>query len=211
VLRRVVDFAAEFPIALGEPLREEKVLAESIKGGVPLSEEEQLLEACCQGSMEAFERLYGIHAPRMKSVAFHLLGNRADAEDAVQEAFLRIYRSVSRFRGSARLSTWIYRIVINAAYDLMRRRRRLREVSGGPRVDEPAGGSDAPLRVALSQCLRAIPARQRDAFVLFEVEGFSHAEIADILEVPEGTSKTLLFRARQELRRRLAPAWEARS
>jgi RNA polymerase sigma-70 factor, ECF subfamily len=202
-----VDFAADFRIALTELLRKERVLTEPAGSGASLSEEEHLVQACCEGRLEAFERLYDIHAPRMKSVAFQLLGSRADAEDAVQEAFLRVYKSISRFRGRARLSTWVYRIVINAAYDLMRRHRRLIDVE----IEESTRDEDPSLRVALAQCLRMLSPRQRDVFVLFEVEGFTHAEIGEILDVPEGTSKTLLFRARQELRRRMQPILRARS
>src|SRR5258707_4264859 len=69
----------------------------------------ELVEACKRGNLRAFERLYELHAPRMKSLAFHLVGSRADAEDTVQEAFLKVYRAVRGFEGHSSLSTWIYR------------------------------------------------------------------------------------------------------
>ena len=86
--------------------------------------EDQLLESCRRGDVAAFERLYRMHGERMKSVALNLLRRESDAEDAVQETFLKVYRGAASFRGGAALSTWIYRILVNTCYDLLRRRKR---------------------------------------------------------------------------------------
>jgi RNA polymerase sigma-70 factor (ECF subfamily) len=192
-------------------LAKEEKLSESDRPGDP-REDEPLLDAIRAGDVSAFERLYELHGARMKSVAANLLGNPADAEDAVQETFLKVYRGAAAFRGTARLSTWIYRVLVNACYDMMRRkRRRPVEVAGeaAPGTLEPefsAPASDHPLRLSLEASVKDLEPRRRSAFVLYAVEGFTHREIGEILGVPEGTSKALLFEARRDLQRRLAAA-----
>jgi len=177
--------------------------------------EAELLEGARRGDVSAFERLFQTHGERMKSLAANLLGSPSEAEDAVQETFLKIYRAASSFRGSASLSTWAYRVLVNTCYDLLRRRAR-RPESPVSWVEPPvdfgsAPAADHPLRVDLAASLAALDSRRRAAFVLFEVEGFSHREVGDILGVPEGTSRSLVFEARRELQRRLWGSREARA
>jgi RNA polymerase sigma-70 factor, ECF subfamily len=169
---------------------------------------EGLLEGCREGRPEAFERLYEQTGARMKSLAANLLGNTADAEDAVQETFLKIYRGARGFQGSAAVSTWAYRILINTCYDALRRRRRRPEDLPADGLElTAAAGADHPLRLSLEKAVRELPERERSAFLLVEVEGLSHREAAEVLEVPEATSRTLLFSARGRLKRQLgAPA-----
>jgi RNA polymerase sigma-70 factor (ECF subfamily) len=161
------------------------------------------------GDVSAFERLYSLYGDRMKSVAMNLTGNVADAEDAVQEAFLRAYRSAASFKGDSALSTWIHRIVVNVCHD-QHRRRSVRPEGRTVDLDDAAlprfeaSAHDHPLRLALEQCLDRLEPRQRDVFVLFEVEGFTHREIGGVLGMPEGTSKALLFEARRSLRKVLS-------
>ena len=162
--------------------------------------EAELIAACRRQEVRAFESLYRAHAPRLKSIAYHIAGNRQDAEDAVQETFLKLYRSIQGFHGDSTIGTWLCRIVINVCYDLARKRRRESEQ---PVEDLRAVPSQAPLRAALDDALRRIHPRHRMVFLLFEVEGLRHAEIAAILEVPEGTSKAWLFEAKKELKRML--------
>jgi len=174
--------------------------------------EDELLESCRRGEVAAFERLYELHGSRMKSIARNLLGHATDAEDAVQETFLKVYRGAASFRGSAALSTWIYRILVNTCYDALRRRRRRMEealepvpasegagggASGGAAIPAPA--ADHPLRLAIEQSLTKLAPRQRTVFLLSAVEGFSHREIAQVLDVSEGASRTLLFEAKRRL------------
>jgi RNA polymerase sigma-70 factor, ECF subfamily len=140
----------------------------------------------------------------MKSIAANLLGNVADAEDAVQETFLKVYRGAARFRGGAAPTTWIYRILINTCYDQMRRKSRRPEA---PLPDRLALASpqesDHPLRLAIEAEVSRLPERERAAFLLCEVEGFSHREAGEILEVPEATSRTFLYRAKRRLQQAL--------
>ena len=163
-------------------------------------------EASLPGQDEVvfFEELYRSHGARMKSVAYNILGNPSDAEDAVQEAFLRAYRGIAAFKGTAQGSTWMYRILVNACHDMGRQRRRRRdETELVPEDQLPAStahaATDAPLRMTLEKAVAALRPRHRDVFLLFEVEGFLHREIAEILDIAEGTSKSLLFEARREL------------
>src|SRR5437899_1115923 len=107
----------------GVPTADERCLGRPLNPDSTQSEGE-LLQECKEGNLAAFERLYQAHGSRMKSIAFNLLHNTSDAEDAVQEAFLKIYRGVGEFRADASFSTWIYRILVNACYDLARKSRR---------------------------------------------------------------------------------------
>jgi RNA polymerase sigma-70 factor, ECF subfamily len=156
-------------------------------------------------ALEAFVLLYDTHGPRLKSIAFNLLGNTADAEDAVQEAFLKAYRGWDRFKGDAAPFTWLYRIVVNSCMDAGRRRRRrpLEPDEAAPADERPATGHDHPLRLALEAAVERLAPRQRTVFLLTEVEGFTHREVAEILEIAEGTSKNDLFEAKRALRRML--------
>jgi RNA polymerase sigma-70 factor (ECF subfamily) len=153
----------------------------------------------------------------MRSVAANLLGNRADAEDAVHEAFVKLYRSITGFKGESQLSTWLFRILVNACHDLGRRRRRSPEappVGEGEeaRELEPAvAPSDPPLRLTLERLIRGLPLLPRTVFVLFEVEGFKHREIATILGIPEGTSRYALFEAKKALQAGILEAREGRA
>lgn len=165
--------------------------------------EADLLAACRRKEIRAFEHLYRVHGPRLKSIAYHIAGNRQDAEDAVQETFLKLYRAIHGFEGQSSLGTWLCRIVINVCYDVVRKRQR---EADPPAEDHPAPPAGTPLRVALDDALRRINPRHRMVFMLFEVEGLRHSEIASVLEVPEGTSKAWLFEAKKELKRLLTEA-----
>jgi RNA polymerase sigma-70 factor, ECF subfamily len=167
---------------------------------VEYGNETELLAACRRQDIRAFEQLYQAHGPRLKSVAFHIAGNRQDAEDAVQETFLKLYRSIGGFQGQSSIGTWLCRIVINVCYDLARKRQRETEPPAG---DQAAPPSQIGLKVALEDAMRRINPRHRMVFLLFEVEGMRHSEIASILDIPEGTSKSWLFEAKKELKRLL--------
>jgi RNA polymerase sigma-70 factor (ECF subfamily) len=183
---------------------EEVLLAESERPGQAPEEEEVLAADVRAGSASAFERLYELHGARMKSIAANLLGNLADAEDAVQDSFVKIYRGAASFRGGSRFSTWAYRVLVNSCYDMLRKRRRWPEPAEGAatsRLTAPA--TDHPLRLSLEACLEDLHPKRRAVFLLFEVEGLTHREVGDILGLPEATSRTLLFEAKRDLQRSL--------
>ena len=164
--------------------------------------EADLLAACRRRDFRAFEQIYLANVPRLKSMAYHILGSRPDAEDAVQETFLKLYRGIQGFHAQSSIGTWLCRILINTCYDLARKRQR--EVDrGGPTAEPAAPRNQIGLKMALDDALRRIHPNYRMVFLLFEVEGLRHSEIAAILEVPEGTSKAWLFEARKELKQLL--------
>jgi RNA polymerase sigma-70 factor (ECF subfamily) len=170
--------------------------------------EVSLAEACANGEIGAFEQIYQLYGSRMKSVAWNLLGNETDAEDAVQEAFLKAFRGREGFQGQASLATWLHRIVVNTCLDARRRAKRHPEDEPiepeTPDALHPSTGTPHhPLRMALEKSLLRLGEKQRTAFVLYEVEGFSHAEIAAMLEISEAASKNRLFEAKRELREML--------
>lgn len=156
-----------------------------------------------QPDLPAFEALFTSHGARMKSLAFNMLGNVADAEDAVQEAFLRAYRARGEFREGAALFTWVTRILINTCYDVGRRRATRRgdtSMDADVPLELPARASDHPLRLTLERAIQQLSPIYREVFLLCEVEGFTHREVAAALAIPEGTSKARLFEARRQLR-----------
>jgi RNA polymerase sigma-70 factor (ECF subfamily) len=174
------------------------------------SEDASLAAACRAGDLRAYERLYALHGARMKSLARNLLGNPSDAEDAVQDTFLKVQRSIAGFRGQSSFVTWTFRILINTCYDARRSRMRKKEVANDdstetPRSELRAPGAHPSLRMALERALAELTKHQRDVFLLYEVEGFRHAEIAGMLGVTETASKNTLFQAKKNLRQMLEP------
>ncbi|MGC1482316.1 MAG: RNA polymerase sigma factor [Candidatus Acidiferrum sp.] len=174
------------------------------------SEDAELAARCRAGDLVGYERLYALHGARMKNVARNLLGSPIDAEDAVQETFLKVQRSIAGFRGQSSFVTWTYRILINTCYDARRSRMRKKEVANddsedSPRLEPRAPGAHPSLRMALEHALASLTKHQRDVFLLYEVEGFHHAEIAGMLEITETASKNTLFQAKRSLRQMLEP------
>ncbi len=177
---------------------------------IAISEDAELAARCQAGDLRAYERLYTLYGTRMKNMARNLLGNAIDAEDAVQETFLKVQRSITSFRGQSSFATWTYRILINTCYDARRGRLRKKEVANddtenSARPEPRAPGAHPSLRLALERALAGLTKHQRDVFLLYEVEGFRHAEIAAMLEITETASKNTLFQAKKNLREILEP------
>ncbi len=169
----------------------------------------RLAEACRAGNLEAYEELYRTQSAKMKSIAMNLLGNAHDAEDAVQETFLKIHRGIRYFKGQSTFSTWTYRILMNACYDQRRKRSRRQEtpeqdlVAEDQTFDAPGPMRDHPLRMALEKCMEQLTPYMRSVFQLYEVEGFKHSEIGAILNISEMASKNALYQAKRRLREML--------
>lgn len=166
----------------------------------------EMAELCLRGDRSGFEQLYKAHGARMKSVAWNMLRNQQDAEDAVQDTFLKAQRSMHTYNGQSSFSTWVYRILVNTCTDTQRGRKRQTE-----ELPENLSGREPniPLRLALEHALGQLSEKHRTVFMLAEVEGFTHAEIASILNIPLGTSKGWLFEARRELQRLLSQGGSA--
>lgn len=157
------------------------------------------------GDGEAFGALAERYGMAARRVARSILGDGEDADDAVQDGMIAAWRALERYDRSRPFRPWLMRIVANAALDLGRR-RRVRQA--GPIPDHAASTVAAPdratdhalFREELRRALEELPERQRVAVVLFDAEGYSHAEIAAVLEVPEGTVRSYVFHARRALR-----------
>lgn len=172
-------------------------------------EDAALAAACRAGDLHAYERLYRLQGARMRNLARNLLGTQSDAEDAVQETFLKVQRSITSFRGQSSFVTWTFRILVNTCHDLRRSRMRRKEFVPDERedaampVEARAPGGHPSLKLALERAIAALTQQQRNVFLLYEVEGFHHAEIAAMLEITETASKNTLFQAKRNLRQTL--------
>lgn len=148
----------------------------------------------------AFDDLFAALREQVFAVCLHVTGNAADADDALQETFLAVHAALPRFRGASRLSTWVHRIAIRAAIRVRARRRPAADVH---EVDPPARGADPvasrELADRLASAMNRLSAEHRVVISLFAVDELSHAQIAEILGVPEGTVWSRLHAARKRL------------
>jgi RNA polymerase sigma-70 factor (ECF subfamily) len=155
--------------------------------------------------VDGFEELYRQHAPRLYALAVRISGSPAEGEDLLQDIFVQAYRKLDGFRGEAAIGTWLYRLAVNYCVDYVRSRRgKMAKLTTALDVDhgrEPmARRSTLVERLDLERAIRLLPEGCREVFVLHDVEGFNHQEIASMLGIAEGTSKSQVFRARQKLR-----------
>lgn len=178
--------------------------------GDRLSEAEAIQRAK-QGDAEAFEVLYNLHKRRVYSLCLRMTANTAEAEDLAQEAFLQLFRKIGTFRGESAFSTWLHRMAVNVV--LMRLRKKglpvvpleetLETEEEAPKKE--LGSQDAVLagsldRLQLQRAVEALPPGYRTIFVLHDVEGYEHNEIAEIVGCSIGNSKSQLHKARMKLR-----------
>src|SRR5216110_4034097 len=134
---------------------------------VSADDDRRLAAQCAGGDTAAFEQLYRKHGDRMKSIAYNHLGNISDAEDAVQETFLKIHRAASTYTGEAAFGTWLYRILVNTCYDAMRRRRRRPQeapIDDMVTLTRAASNVDDTKRIMLARLLRELPEQRRTVF-----------------------------------------------
>jgi len=172
-----------------------------------------------QGDAAAFERIYRLHSRRVYALCLRMVGNPAEAEDLAQEAFLQLFRKIQTFRGESAFSTWLHRMSVNVV--LMKlRKKTLPETSldeftepdeenGGPKRD--VGAADPRMlgsvdRVHLERAVEQLPPGYKQIFVLHDVQGYEHNEIAEIMDCSIGNSKSQLHKARMRLRELLQEA-----
>lgn len=158
------------------------------------------------GDADAFGALIEAHAPMARRVAFTILQDQEDADDAAQEGFLSAWQAIGRYDRRRAFRPWLMQIVVNAARDLRRRRRvrtteQLDHVSAASRDDPAREAGALDLGERLRDALATLPERQRLAVVLFDAEGYPQADIAKMLRVPEGTVKSDVFHGRRALRK----------
>jgi RNA polymerase sigma-70 factor (ECF subfamily) len=178
-------------------------------------EEQRLVMRAQAGDERAFEELVRAHVERLHAVVLRLVGDRHEAEEVVQESFLRAWRGIGSFRGGARFSTWLYRIGVNEAtrrgarnattfHADPRRRTGAREAADLSRAPEPSAEGHE-LQAALEVAILALAPEQRGPLVLRDVEGLGTTEAAAILGLEEAAFKSRLHRARRAVRKAVAP------
>jgi RNA polymerase sigma-70 factor (ECF subfamily) len=160
-----------------------------------------------KAEVPAFEELYQQHSTRLFNLAWRMCGTRADAEDLLQDIFLQVHRKLSDFRGDAAIGTWLYRLAMNRCLDHLKS-SHVRAAAATSTLDDenmPKGllrrFPDAGIaKLDLERAIEQLPEAARAAFVLHDVEGFQHQEVAAILGISEGTSKSQVHKARLRLR-----------
>lgn len=168
------------------------------------SDEQQLLAGCLAHDCGAQQQLYLRYKTAMFTCALRILNDRALAQDALQDAFMAVFQQVSTFRQQATLGAWIRRIVVQTALQTLRREQRM-EVYDQERHREPlVSWQDNLTGEALAQAIAELPAGYRAVFCLVEVEGYLHREVAELLSISEGTSKSQLHQAKRLLQTKLA-------
>ncbi len=174
------------------------------------SDDRSLAGRVLAGDEQAFRLLYRRHTPRLHCLVLRLLGSEADAEDAVQETWVRATDRLGGFRWEASFGSWLTAIGLNIAREALRRRSRRKEEEWLPEMDAPAARPLERLEAMdLERALRALPAGYRTVLVLHDVEGYRHEEIAERLGIAAGTSKSQLFHARRAMRVLLGDRREA--
>lgn len=178
-----------------------------------------LVEAIKTGNQSAFRELVETHQNLVANTCYGLLQNASDAEDVTQEVFIQVYRSIHKFRGDSKLSTWLYRIATTRSIDLLRKRKRRSRVQS---FQTFFGGEEAALQVAdkysyspqqtlenqeraavLAKAVAKLPESQQVAFTLSKYEDLSYQQIADVMERSLSSVESLLFRAKKNLRKHL--------
>jgi RNA polymerase sigma-70 factor (ECF subfamily) len=193
------------PLPGGQPLT---VGVPSKPAGEVRTADLELARRCREGEAGAFDELYRAHAGRLYNLVFRMTGAAQDAEDLLQEVFLHAYRRLDSFRGDSTLGTWLYRLAVNQCLDVLRgRQTRMTRATSSLDDDnavEPAAAMPvvptAISRIDLERAIARLPDGCRAAFVLHDIEGFAHNEVAQLLGVSEGTSKSQVHKARTKLR-----------
>lgn len=173
--------------------------------------ETQLIARAQQGDEDAFAALFEAHKRRVYSLCLRMLGNPTEAEDLTQEAFLQLFRKISTFRGESAFSTWLHRLSVNVVL-MHLRKKGLNQISldetensQGEPIKRDYGDDDRRLvgsidRIGLNRAIAELPPGYRTVFILHDVEGYEHNEIAEIMNCSIGNSKSQLHKARLKLR-----------
>ena len=180
-------------------------MAASREAGVGVPE---LVALAAAGDVLAFEELYRANVGRVYALCLRMSGDRHLAEELVQESFVRAWQKLPSFRGASAFSTWLHRVTVNVVLGQRRSASSRARGSAAPEATEPEPAVSAVNpgeAIDLERAIAALPDRAREVFVLHDVEGFRHEEIARLTGIAVGTSKAQLHRARRILRKALAP------
>jgi RNA polymerase sigma-70 factor (ECF subfamily) len=166
----------------------------------------ELAQRAGRGDMEAFEQIYRLHHKRVFSLCLRMTGNVAESEDLTQEVFVHLFRTVGSFRGEAHFTTWLHRMTVNQVLMHFRRKKRnkadavLDGDASRHMATRDAGATPSADAIALDNAVAKLPPGYRAVFILHDVEGYEHEEIAHMLGCATGTSKSQLHKARMKLR-----------
>ena len=171
----------------------------------PLSLEQTRIRAAQAGDANAFRAVYEAHVGRVRALCLRLSGDAVRADELTQDVFVRVWERLGTFRGESAFSTWLHRLAVNEVLQTLRsagRRERRVEIMAEP-PDTPVQGAGPEQSMDLEEAIAALPEGCRTVFVLHDVEGLRHEEIASLTGTAVGTSKAHLFRARRLLRQAL--------
>ncbi|MEG6521951.1 sigma-70 family RNA polymerase sigma factor [Desulfotomaculum sp. 1211_IL3151] len=182
-----------------------------------------LIDQAIQGNAASYETIVKLTQSGIYNLAFRILNNREEAQDATQEAFIKLYQALPSYRGEARFTSWFYRIAINVCLDRYRRNKRIRE-NTVPEYTEhlsplSTNGQSNPEQIyqakqkllGLQKAIDELPVKYRTVIVLRHMEGFSYQEIAEIMQLPVQTVGTLLHRGKAVLHKKLNLSKEGRN
>ena len=159
------------------------------------------------GDQTAFRDLYRQHAGRVYALCLRLTGDARDAEERTQDVFVRLWDKVRSFRGESAFSSWLHRLAVNVVLNERRttgrREQRVMIAEDPGALERNRGSATEGLSIDLERAIAGLPDGAREVFVLYDIEGYAHAEIAELVGIAEGTSKAQLFRARRLLREKL--------
>jgi len=174
--------------------------------------EVELVRRAVDGHVEAYEQLYREHAGRVFGLCLRMTRDRGEAEELVQDVFVRVWEKLGSFRGGSAFSTWLHRVAVNTVIEKLRAQARWRErhdAAADPDAQTDPGFADiAGMDVDLERAIARLPVQARMVFILHDVEGNKHREIAEMTGLAVGTCKAHLHRARQLLRERLDDGME---
>ena len=185
--------------------------AENFTGDIATAKDIELARVAARGNMAAFEEIYKRHHRRVYSICLRMLQNTSEAEDLTQDVFIQLYRKIGSFRGDSAFTTWLHRMTVNQV--LMHFRKRTvkyeKTTEEGETPVQMVNGTSNPERmrivdkIALDNAIEQLPKGYKNVFVLHDVEGFEHEEVARILGCSVGTSKSQLHKARLKLQKLL--------
>jgi len=172
----------------------------------------ELVQRCRKGERKAQYELYQLYKDRVFNIAYRMANSQQDAEDITQMAFVRVFQKIDSFRGDSAFSSWVYRLTVNICINHFRREKRkkelvvheLSELATNLKILK-TNEQTSKMKPFLEKAIRALPAGYRMIFVLYDIEGYKHEEIAEMMNISEGTSKSQLHKARKELKQYLEP------
>ncbi len=168
--------------------------------------EENIIRGCRKGKAKAQKELYDLYASAMLGICLRYVKNKAEAEDVLQDGFVKVFKSIGSYSGDGSLSGWIYRIMVNTALNYLRSKKKIQFVEYNGNIQD--SGEDVYAEPVFSRqqfmdAIQSLPDGYRTVFNLYVLEGYKHREIAEILDVSVNTSKTQLAKAREMLRKKL--------